>query len=115
MDRMSRVASIVEKSIEEGFVFLAEGTGRYDEIFQAKRSEGYVVRAYYTSLAGNEEERTWVMYGREKLRRASNIQELPAIDYESLTAKELRKLCSEKKIRGYGKMKKSEMIEALSC
>ena len=35
-------------------------------------------------------------------------------DYSAMTVKELRKICSEKKISGYSKMTKYQIVEALA-
>jgi len=36
------------------------------------------------------------------------------MDYSKMKVKELKKICKEKKIKGYSKLKKKELIEVLS-
>lgn len=105
---------MIQKSIEEGYVFLLSGDGKYDLFYESKfegyKADGYDVRSW--SLKREDGTRYWVIYGKMKAPRSR--KKIFSINYNALTVKELRKLCSEKKIRNYAKLSKAEIIERLN-
>lgn len=107
---------MIEKSVNEGYEMLAQGTGKYDafyqSIFDEFRAKGFDVRSW---LLKDEEGYAWVIYGKKRSTRGRKAKVVaPKIDFASLTVKDLRKYCQEKKVTGYSKMKKEEMIRVLS-
>lgn len=105
------VNQVIEDSIMEGYALLAEGTGNYDDKVKEYRAQNYDVRAWYV-VRGSVEERRWVLYGRQKVR--ATRQKKVTVDYSAMTVKELRKICSEKKIPKYSKMSKDEIVRVLT-
>ena len=110
MTKRRNMNQIIEDSIKEGYVLLAEGTGTYDEEVKKYREEGYDVRYWYTAR-GPVANRKYVIYGMMKSRKPR--QRKVEVDYASMTVKELRKICSAKKIPKYSKMSKEEIIQKL--
>ena len=64
MSREMKVEAMVVKAINEGYEFLDKGMGSYESMLAHKRSEGYDVRCWYTSITKNS--RQWIMYGKKK-------------------------------------------------
>lgn len=110
MSREDKVMASVKKAQDAGYIFLGKGTGNYDEALASNRNAGYDVRCWYTS--NTKDARTWIMYGRVKGQRQSAPKPVE-INYEEKTSKELKELCKSKQIKGYGKMNKEQMIQAL--
>lgn len=106
------VNQVIEDSIMEGYALLAEGSGSYDDKVKEYRAQNYDVRAWYV-VRGSVEERRWVLYGRQKVR-ATRKQKKVTVDYSAMTVKELRKICSEKKIPKYSKLSKEELVQKLN-
>lgn len=122
MSREMKVEAMVVKAINEGYEFLGKGMGSYESMLAHKRSEGYDVRCWYTSITKNG--RQWIMYGKKKESKRSGkakvvspveaVMEELSIDYESMTVKQLKDICKERKIAGYSKMNKNQMIQSLA-
>lgn len=98
---------VIEDSIKEGYELLENGVGSYDAAVDKYRMEGYDVRAWYVSRGTT---RSWNLLGKVKQPRHSKQKK---VDYSSLNVKQLKELCKSKKVAGYYKMSKSEMIEML--
>lgn len=105
---------MIEKSINEGYELLAQGTGKYDDNVEEYRRLGYDVRAWYLDKVDGIV--VWRLYGKLKVRKPRTSKKAePKVDYSALTVKDLRKICSEKKIAGYSKLNKEQLIERLSA
>ena len=127
MTREDKVMASVQKAQAEGYEFLASGTGSQNESLESFRAQGYDVRGWYTSY--KKDSMAWIMYGKKKGQRRAkksemNLVPMPGIeklaelktpDYASMTVKELRKICSEKKISGYSKMNKDQIVHVLAA
>lgn len=126
MTREERAMEIIQKAQAAGMEFLCSGVGDYTEVFNAKRAEGYVVGCWYTAI--NREGRYWIMYGRKRATKSrseasynsSTIQEVEYNeapekyeDYSNQTVKQLKEICKDRNIKGYAKMNKQSMIDAI--
>lgn len=117
MDMKRTTMEMIKASVEAGYEFKAEGMGKYDDRYRRLekqyRDEGYDIKSWY--VKNDEGERMWVLYAKKRVRKSTTPKKVdtPIIDYSSMTVKELRKLCSEKKISGYSKMSKDAIVEAL--
>ena len=100
MSRADKVMESVNKAVAEGYVSLGNGTGVYDADLAIYRENGYDVRCWYTLKTGDKSTWQWIMYGRKKAQRRVAEPKKVAIDFDTMTVKELKKLCSEKKVAG---------------
>lgn len=120
LSRDMKVQVMVDKSVSEGYEFLDSGVGSYDQALASNRAEGYDVRCWYTSITKSGRE--WVMYGKKKeSRRSSQPKEVAPVktadeiraELESNNVKSLREMCKNALIKGYAKMNKEQMIDAI--
>ena len=120
LSRDMKVQVMVDKAIDEGYEFLNNGVGSYDQELASKRNEGYDVRCWYTSITKSGKE--WVMYGKKKESKRSSQSKLVApvktaeeirAELESNNVKSLREMCKSYLIKGYAKMNKEQMINAI--
>ncbi len=114
MTREDKVKISIQKAIEAGYVYLCEGNGSYDYDLHSYRSQGYDVKGWYTSYS--KDSMSYIMYGKKKVQRVSKkIISEQKPKYTEMNVKTLRKICSEKKIAGYSKMNKQQIIEVLAA
>ena len=116
---MSRnVENSIKQAISEGFVLTDTGYGSYIESEKQYRERGLIVVSWYVP-SDREGERKFELYTREKkVRRSKKVGGITLIqtpDYSNMTVKELRKICSDKKISGYSKMNKQKIVEVLAA
>lgn len=114
MTREDKVKISIQKAIEAGYVHLCDGTGSQDYDLHNYRSQGYDVKGWYTSYS--KDSMSYVMYGKKKGQRVSKkVVPEQKPNYAEMNVKTLRKICSEKKITGYSKMNKQQIIEVLAA
>lgn len=133
MNREEKVRASIQKAIEAGYEFLGKGVGSQDEALESFRSQGYDVKGWYTTY--QRDNMMWIMYGKKKGQRKSKKSETQhamfttdsftgktyyhgfseSVDYSTMTVKELRKICSDKKIAGYSKMNKQQIVDVLAA
>ena len=102
---------MIKDSVARGYEFFEEGYGKQEESkLNEYREQGYDVKAWYVP-SDVEGTKKWVLYAKKKVRRVTKSEKrVTVMNYSSFTVKELRKLCSEKKISGYSKLNKNDMI-----
>lgn len=125
MTREDKVKISIQKAIDAGYVHLCYGIGSQSEKLEEYRSQGYDVKGWYTSY--KKDNMSYVMYGKMKgqVKGQTSIRDIsePVIDrveelkeeYSDMNVKTLRKICSEKKIAGYSKMNKQQIVEVLAA
>ena len=111
------IENSIKQAISEGFTLTETGYGSYLENEKKYRERGLIVVSWYVP-SDREGERKFELYTREKkVRRSKKIGGITLVktpDYSAMTVKELRKICSEKKIAGYSKMNKHQILENLA-
>lgn len=104
---------MIKNALDEGYSFAESGYGKQDSRLEYYRSEGYDVRGWYVP-SDVENTKKFDLYIKKRGNRSLKVA-VPntIIDYSSLSAKELKDICKDKKITGYYKMSKSQMIKSL--
>lgn len=113
MTRFEKVDISIKKAINAGYEFLEEGKGTQNDALEKYRAQGYDVKGWYTSYM--KDNMSWVMYGKLKNQRSSDNLITKKPNYAEMNVKTLKKICSEKKIPGYSKMNKQQIIEVLAA
>lgn len=123
---MSRTREqLIEATVREGYELVTDnGIGSYDSALADYRNQGYDVRCWYTST--KKDDRTYIMYIKKKESKRSakpKLVDMPVNPkteeevnerYNELTVKALKEICKTRKVSGYSKMNKQQMIEALN-
>lgn len=120
------IKKAIERVVADGYEFLEKGMGDYRELEKDYRAKGYVTYGCFTVMSRNMSKRQYVLYGRMKKTRSSkNVVTDPTTtqptkssdeiraELESKNVKALRDMCKSSLIKGYGKMNKDQMIEAI--
>lgn len=115
MSRKWNVEESINKAISEGYVLTETGYGDYTEKESFYRGQGLMVISWY--VPSDKEERMYKLFTREKKghRKVGGITLVKKPNYAEMNVKTLRKICSEKKISGYSKMNKQQIIEVLAA
>ena len=112
MTREQMVLVNCKKAEAQGYEFIGKGNGSYDGALAEYRAKGYDVRCWYTAISKGA--KTWIMYGKMKASKGKAPVE-PAIQYETLTSKELREICKMNSVSQYYKLNKQQMIDSLKA